>query len=95
MFKLKPMDSFQISSALETIPGWQRQGAAISRRYQFADFPTAMLFVNQVARMADELKHHPDIDIRWNMVTLALTTHEAGGLTDRDFTLARQFDRLV
>jgi 4a-hydroxytetrahydrobiopterin dehydratase len=94
-FKVKPLDSFQISAALVNVPAWQRQGSAISRRFEFTDFAAAMLFVNHVARLADEVQHHPDIDIRSNMVTLALTTHDVGGLTERDFALARMFDRLV
>jgi len=95
IFKLKPLDGFQISAGLATVPAWQRQGANIARRFQFPDFAAAMAFVNQVARLAEEAGHHPDIDIRWNTVTLALSTHEAGGLTERDFVLARQFDRLT
>jgi 4a-hydroxytetrahydrobiopterin dehydratase len=54
-----------------------------------------MVFVNEVASAAEAAGHHPDIDIRWNKVTLALTTHDQGGLTEKDFALARKFDRLV
>ena len=67
----------------------------ISRTFEFADFPAAMKFVNPVARAAEKSCHHPDIDIRWNKVTLALTTHDAGGLTEKDFTLAAKFDSLA
>jgi len=67
----------------------------IHRTYQFKDFPAAMKFVNAVARAAEKAWHHPDIDIRWNKVTLALTTHDAGGLTEKDFSLAAKFDRLA
>ena len=58
------------------------------------DFPEAMKFVNAVAEIAEQAQHHPDIDIRWNKVTLALTTHDAGGLTEKDFALARACDEL-
>jgi 4a-hydroxytetrahydrobiopterin dehydratase len=94
-FKLKSLDGYQISAALATIPAWHRQGANIIRHFQFPDFLAAIHFVNQVAGLAEEAGHHPDIDIRWNRVTLALSTHDVGGLTDRDFALARQFDRLT
>ena len=67
----------------------------IRRTYRFKDFPAAMRFVNAVARRAEKAWHHPDIDIRWNQVTLVLTTHDAGGLTDKDFDLAAKCDRLA
>ena len=81
-----------VISALEATSHWQRNGEVISRTFQFKDFPAAMKFVNAVALVAEQVQHHPDIDIRWNKVTLALTTHDAGGLTEKDFALARQCD---
>lgn len=84
----------QIKSALIKVPDWQRNGAAISRTFQFKDFPAAIKFVNKVAVLAEKSCHHPDIDIRWNKVTLTLTTHDQGGLTEKDFALATKFDRL-
>lgn len=77
-----------------TVPAWRRQGDAIVRTFQFPDFLAAIAFVNQVAPLAEAAAHHPDIDIRWNRVTLLLTTHDAGGLTEKDFSLARQIDGL-
>ncbi len=91
---MKPLDLRQIEAALTTVPEWNKFGSTISRTFQFKDFPAAMVFVSHVARLAEEAYHHPDIDIRWNKVTLALTTHDAGGLTEKDFDLARQFDRV-
>ena len=91
MPKLTPA---QIKSALATVPDWKKQRAAIFRTYEFKDFVAAMKFVNAVAKVAEKASHHPDIDIRWNKVTLALTTHDAGGLTEKDFDLARKFDRI-
>lgn len=88
------LNSTQIKAALTGVPDWKKKGATIVRTYQFKDFVAAMKFVNRVARLAEKSWHHPDVDIRWNKVTLALTSHDAGGLTDRDFKLARQFDRL-
>ncbi len=84
----------QIKTALAKTPGWQKRGSVISRTFVFKDFPAAIKFVNAVARIAEAAWHHPDIDIRWNKVTLALTTHDAGGLTRKDFALAKKFDRL-
>ena len=91
MPKLTPA---QTKSALATVPDWKKQGAAIVRTVEFKDFVAAMKFVNAVAKAAEKAAHHPDIDISWNRVTLALTTHDAGGLTEKDFDLARKFDRI-
>ncbi len=88
------LNATQIKAALKTVPDWKKTGAAISRTFQFQDFVAAMKFVNAVAKLAEKAWHHPDIDIRWNKVTLTLTTHSEGGLTGKDFQLAKQFDRL-
>ena len=88
------LEAGQIALALATVPQWQRQGDMIARAFEFKDFPAAVKFVNAVAIAAEQAWHHPDIDIRWNKVTLVLTTHDAGGLTRKDFDLARQFDQL-
>lgn len=85
----------QIKGALPTVPQWRKKGQIIARTYEFKDFPAAIRFVNAVARLAEKAWHHPDIDIRWNKVTLALTTHDEGGLTGKDFALAEKFDRLA
>jgi 4a-hydroxytetrahydrobiopterin dehydratase len=91
---MKKLNSSKIKSALATVPDWKKKGAEISQTFQFKDFPAAMRFVNAVAKVAEKEQHHPDIDIRWNKVTLVLTTHDAGGLTKKDFALAKKFDRL-
>lgn len=88
------LDEAKIATALVAVPQWTRQGETIARTFQFKDFPAAMKFVNAVANVAEEAWHHPDIDIRWNKVTLTLTTHDAGGLTQKDFDLAKKFDAL-
>jgi 4a-hydroxytetrahydrobiopterin dehydratase len=92
MLKLSPA---QLKAALPTVPEWRKKGPAIVRLYEFKDFVAAMKFVNKAARAAERAWHHPDIDIRWNKVTLRLTTHDAGGLTHKDFDLARKFDALA
>lgn len=81
-----------IQARLAALAGWERQGDAIRRTYSFDGFKGSMAFVNRVAALADALDHHPDILIEYSRVTLTLSTHDAGGLTDRDFELARQID---
>jgi 4a-hydroxytetrahydrobiopterin dehydratase len=90
---MKKFTAAQIKSALASVPDWKKKSTVISRTFQFKDFPAAIKFVDAVARIAEQAWHHPDIDIRWNKVTLALTTHDAGGLTKKDFALAKKFDR--
>jgi 4a-hydroxytetrahydrobiopterin dehydratase len=92
MAKLTPK---QIKEALPTVKDWKKRGASIVRTCQFKDFAEAMKFVNQVARAAEKANHHPDIDIRWNKVTLVLATHSEGGLTRNDFDLAKKIDGFV
>jgi 4a-hydroxytetrahydrobiopterin dehydratase len=89
------LSSAQIKAALPSVPKWRRKASVISRTFEFADFVVAMKFVNAVARAAEKACHHPDIDVRWNKVTLALTTHDAGGLTEKDFVLAAKCDKLA
>ena len=87
------LNATQIKTALADLPDWKMRGSTITRTFQFKDFPAAIKFVNAIAKLAEKAWHHPDIDIRWNKVTLTLTTHDAGGLTEKDFKLARQFDQ--
>jgi 4a-hydroxytetrahydrobiopterin dehydratase len=92
---LTKLDEAAIIASLVLLPQWTRTGPAISRVFEFKDFPAAMKFVNAVAELAEQAGHHPDIDIRWNKVTLSLVTHDAGGLTSKDFTLARNLDLIA
>lgn len=82
----------QIAEKLGHIPSWSEVNGAIQRTYQHKDFVESMKFVNHVAELAEGAQHHPDILIRWNKVTLTLTTHDAGGITDKDFDLASKAD---
>ena len=84
----------EISAFLEEHPGWERVGDSISRTYEFAGFSDAIGFVAQVALLAERADHHPDIDIRWNKVSLALSTHSEGGITARDIDLAAKCDSI-
>ena len=92
---MSKLNASQIKTALKTVPDWRKKRLTITRTFQFKDFPMAIKFVSAVAKLAEKAWHHPDIDIRWNKVTLILTTHDAGGLTEKDFKLAKQFDRLA
>ena len=92
---LLKLNEEKLQAAFAALPEWTRGGETISRTFVFADFPAAIKFVNAVADNAERVQHHPDVDIRWNQVTLALTTHDAGGLTEKDFALARACDALA
>ena len=83
-----------VRQALEELPGWSLEGDAIVRTYEHPDFRVAVAFVGYVAEVAEKLGHHPDVDLRYNRVRLAVTTHDAGGLTAKDLELARTVDRV-
>lgn len=84
----------QIQTKLEKLNGWSLKGGQIRKTVEAEDFVRAMGFVNSVALLAERQNHHPDINIRWNKVTLVLSTHSAGGLTSGDFTLAARIDEI-
>ena len=81
-----------VSRRLAALKGWRQVGDAIQKRYTFANFKEAMFFVNTVAGLAEKAGHHPDITVNYNRVTFGLSTHDAGGLTGKDFDLARRID---
>ena len=83
-----------VQQGLRSLPLWKLEGKEIVRHYQFPDFVAAMLFVNQVAAKAENAGHHPDIDIRYDKVRLALISHDQGGLTQRDLKMAQALDSL-
>lgn len=78
----------EIDQALQKLTGWKRQGEAIERVFQFGNFLQAMEFVNKIAVAAEAANHHPDIAISYNKVTLALVSHDSGGVTQRDIRMA-------
>ena len=82
----------QIDAFAAAHPDWSVQGNAITRTFIFEDFAEALGFVTRVGVAAERVFHHPDIDIRWNQVTLGLTSHDLGGLTERDVELAAKID---
>jgi 4a-hydroxytetrahydrobiopterin dehydratase len=84
-----------LETQLGAISDWVCQGDEIRKTFRLASFPAAITFVTQVGFLAEAAGHHPDIDIRWRKVILALTTHDAGGLTQKDFDLAAQIDEIL
>lgn len=82
-----------VAAELAKTQGWAPSGPAIERKYRFEDFKEAMIFVNRVAWLAERAGHHPDVTIHYNEVTLSVWTHSEGGLTQKDFALARSIDR--
>ena len=89
------LSDIELRRALHTLPGWSHAGAVISKTFVRQTFPAAIAFVNQIADAAEAVQHHPDIDIRYTKVAIALTTHDAGGLTQADIDLALTIERLA
>ena len=92
---LTKMSDEQIAEGLETHPEWSELSGQISRTFSFDDFVGAMAFVNKVAEYAERVQHHPDILIRYNKVTLTVSTHDASGITAKDFDLASMTDSYI
>ena len=82
----------EIETRLSDLPGWERDGTAIRRTYKFDDFQGSVDFVNRITPAAEEMNHHPDLEISWSKVTVSLSTHSEGGITESDFELARKID---
>jgi len=89
------LSSEEAQSRLASLAGWQIVAGELVKTFQFKDFVASLRFVNQVGELAERAGHHPDIDIRYNRVRLALTTHDAGGLTQKDFDLAAHAQKLA
>jgi 4a-hydroxytetrahydrobiopterin dehydratase len=85
----------EIEAQMDGLVGWTRQDDMIVKTFKLASFPAAVAFVTHVGFLAEAAGHHPDIDIRYNKVTLTLTTHDAGGLSQKDFDLAAAADELM
>jgi 4a-hydroxytetrahydrobiopterin dehydratase len=84
-----------VRDGLTALTDWSGDPTGISRAVELASFPTAIAVVDRVAVVAEELDHHPDIDVRWRSVTFRCTTHSAGGVTSRDLDLARRIDEII
>ena len=93
MRKLLP--DLDIQRALGKLPGWSRKGDALAKTFKLRTFPAAIELVNRVADAAERANHHPDIDIRYTAVTFTLSTHDAGGITQKDIDLAGEIERVA
>lgn len=89
------LSDVEIQRALGKLPGWSRRGDSISKTYQFKTFPEGIAFVGKVAEAAEDADHHPDIDIRYTKVTIALSTHTAGGVSQMDLDLAGKVEAMA
>lgn len=88
----RKLSDLEIQRALGKLNGWARRGDALVKTYTFSTFADGIAFVDRVAKTADRLNHHPDIDIRYTKVACTLSTHDAGGITDMDLTLAEAIE---
>lgn len=89
------LSAADVASGLATLEGWSGDPSGITRTAELSTFPAAIAVVDRVAVVAEELDHHPDIDIRWRTLTFACATHSAGGVTAKDLELARRIDAIV
>ncbi len=85
----------QISERLQGLDGWERDGDAIRRKFKLADFQGSVDFINRITPVAEEMNHHPDLAVSWDTVTVSLSTHSEGGVTESDFELAGRIDSLA
>jgi len=91
---MKKLSQRQVDTRLAKIPQWSQNGDAIQRTFQFENFVGSMRFLNAVAEAAERAQHHPDILVRWNKVTLTLSTHDASGITEKDMAFAANADQI-
>jgi 4a-hydroxytetrahydrobiopterin dehydratase len=88
------LESSEIDERLGSMPGWRREGEAISKDFECGDFTGSVRFVESLLAPAEEMNHHPDLEISWDRVTVTISTHSEGGLTAADFELAGRIDAL-
>ena len=89
---MEKLNQEHIDENMKEFPDWSQSGETLQRTFRFDDFLGAMAFVSRIADLAEEHQHHPDILIRYSKVTLTLSTHDAGGITEKDFNFARYTD---
>ncbi|WP_219414811.1 4a-hydroxytetrahydrobiopterin dehydratase [Pseudonocardia nigra] len=89
------LDDAAIDTALDDLPGWERDGDTLVRTAKLSSFPAAIAVVDRVAEIAEDRDHHPDIDIRWRTLTFRCSTHSAGGITEKDVALARSISEQI
>ena len=91
----RPYDQAQITQHLTALPGWTFADGAIRRAYKTDGWPTTLMLVNAIGYLAEAAYHHPDLSVTWGRVVVKLSTHSAGGITDKDFALARKIEDVV
>lgn len=94
MGKQPRLSDIDIQRRLSALPGWTRRGDAITKTFKFGGFPQSVAFVERIVAPAELMNHHPDVDVRYDKVSITLSTHDAAGLTANDFDLAAEIDRL-
>ena len=87
--------SEEVAERLEELDGWSRDGDAITKTFENGDFVGSVEFVRRLVEPAEEMGHHPDLELSWDKVTVSITNHSEGGLTEADFELARRIDALT
>jgi 4a-hydroxytetrahydrobiopterin dehydratase len=92
---MPPLSKDEVKTRLNGLSGWRVESGELTRTYTFKDFRASLAFVNKVGEAAEKAGHHPDIDIRYNRVRLGLVTHDAGGITAKDFDLAAEADKVA
>ena len=89
------LSDIEIQRSLGGLPGWARKGDTLVKSFHFATFPAGIDFIRRIATVAEKMNHHPDIDIRYTKVSFVLSTHDAGGITEKDLALARSIEELA
>jgi 4a-hydroxytetrahydrobiopterin dehydratase len=89
---MPPLPDDAIRKGLESLPGWERRDNEIEKLFELPSFADAIAFVTRVGFLAEKADHHPDLDVRWRKVRVALSTHSEGGITDKDFALAGEIE---
>lgn len=95
MARIQKLDEDEIQTRLAQLDGWKVENGWLVKKFRFKQFMDGIGFVNQVAAIAEEMDHHPDVYIRFGLITVSLMTHEAGGITERDFTQATRLEALA
>ncbi len=88
------LDDQAIEARLADLEGWKREGDAITKTFERGDFVGSVRFIDELVEPAEDMSHHPDLSLSWDKVTVSITTHAAGGLTENDFELAKRIDAL-
>ncbi len=91
---MQKLDRNEIQSKIKALDGWKLEGDSIKKQWKFNDFSESIAFINKVADLAEEHDHHPELFNVYNQVSLSFSTHDAGGLTEKDFKIAKEIDQL-